>query len=86
MASILRAFASYYKMKTHSGLKKRIKITGSLWDRSFDYYPIGKRHLNVCKSKHNLARKKSTKSFEAYGDLKRLKRMMPYWNFSKHQR
>ena len=85
MASILRSFASYYKLKTHSGLKKRIKITGELWDRHFMYYPSGKRHLNECKSRYNLNRKKNPREFLSYGDVKRLKRMMPYWNFGNHQ-
>ncbi|OMJ78096.1 hypothetical protein SteCoe_22160 [Stentor coeruleus] len=71
-------------MKTHSGLKKRIKITGTVWDKHFNYYPIGKRHLNECKSQINLSRKKSIQEFKAFGDVRRLKRLMPYWNFSKY--
>lgn len=85
MASIMRNFASYYKLKTHSGLKKRIKIIGGLWDKRFMSFPIGKRHLNECKSSNNLQRKKQKKEFLAPGDLKRLKRMMPYWNFAKYR-
>jgi ribosomal protein L35 len=85
MATLMRAFASYYKLKTHSGLKKRIKINGGLWEKHFMFYPVGKRHLNECKSKNNLSRKTSSKELTHYGDLKRLKRMMPYWNFGKYR-
>ena len=48
-------------------------------------YPLGKRHLNECKSRNNLSRKKHPKELAASGDVKRLKRMMPYWNFSKYR-
>jgi ribosomal protein L35 len=84
MATLLRAFASYYKMKTHSGLKKRAKITGTLWDKHFFFYPIGKRHLNECKSRSNLKRKKNPKELTSYGNVKRLKVLMPYWNFARY--
>jgi ribosomal protein L35 len=84
MATLFRAFASTYKLKTHSGLKKRIKITGALWDKHFNYFPIGKRHLNECKSPNNLRRKKQIKEFKSFGDVRRLKALMPYWNFAKY--
>lgn len=84
MSTLLRAFASYYKMKTHSGLKKRIKMIGTLYDKHFHYYPIGKQHLNECKSRNNLQRKKNPKEFTSNGNVKRLKVLMPYWNFSKY--
>lgn len=84
MDRLLRAFATGYKMKTHSGLKKRIKIIGELWDKHFLYYPIGKHHLNSNKSTNNLRRKKKIKEFKSYGTLKKLKVLMPYWNFAKY--
>lgn len=39
---LLRGFANYYKLKTHKGLAKRVKIFGSLYEREFWHYPVGK--------------------------------------------
>ncbi|CAG9329042.1 unnamed protein product [Blepharisma stoltei] len=85
MSLLFRAFASYYKMKTHSGIKKRIKIIGSLWERHFMFYPTSKHHKLINKSKNNLKRKTNPKELTCPGDVKRLKRLMPYWNFKKYK-
>ena len=61
LSLVNRSFAKYYKMKSHSGLKKRLKIAGGLNDRTFWHYPVGKRHLNECKSSNNLNRKRNPK-------------------------
>lgn len=84
MASIVRSFASYYKLKTHSGLKKRIKIVGQSWDRQFKYYPTSKHHLNECKSANNLNRKTNPRTLETPGDIRKLKKLLPYWNFKNY--
>jgi len=85
MASLFRSFASCYKLKTHSGLKKRMKVVGTLWNKEFKFYPVGKQHLNECKSPNNLSRKKKIKTLSCKGDIKRVKKLLPYWNFSKYR-
>mmetsp|Transcript_24189 Transcript_24189/g.42985 ORF Transcript_24189/g.42985 Transcript_24189/m.42985 type:complete len:84 (+) Transcript_24189:2253-2504(+) len=83
MASMLfRSFASYFKLKTHSGLKKRLRVCGPHYERIFKFYPVGKHHLNECKSANNLNRKRKPKFLSAKGDIDRIKRAMPYWKFN----
>jgi ribosomal protein L35 len=74
-----RSFASYFKLKTHSGLKKRLRVVGPPTDLQFKFYPVGKHHLNECKSKNNLSRKRNPKFLTALGDISQIKRAMPYW-------
>lgn len=76
----MQRMASYYKLKTHSGVKKRIKIIGAIHERQFKFYPAGKQHLMNNKSANNLNRKKP-RVLECPGDIKRLKKVMPYWKY-----
>lgn len=76
----LHRFASYYKLKSHSGLKKRLRVVGPINEREFKFYPAGKRHLMNNKSSNNLNRKK-VKYLECPGDIKRVKKLLPYWKY-----
>ncbi len=62
------------KMKTHSGLKKRLKVTGT---GKFRFKKTGARHLGVRKSNSNKRRKRGIpvldKSFN-----KTVRAMLPY--------
>lgn len=85
MSILLRSFGALYKLKTHSGIKKRVKIVGSLYDRHFKFYPTSKHHLLYNKSANNLKRKTKPRELEHYGDIQKLKKLMPYWNFKKYK-
>ena len=83
MASLvfqLQRFASYYKLKTHSGLKKRLRVVGPTNEREFKFYPAAKTHLLNNKSANNLKRKK-VRCLECPGDIKRVKKLLPYWKY-----
>jgi len=62
------------KLKTHSGLKKRIKITGT---GKVMFKRTGIRHLNIRNSKANKRRKRKMESL-IKGFEKVVHKMMPY--------
>lgn len=62
------------KMKTHSGIKKRVKITGS---GKVMFKSTGLRHLNMRKTKANKRRKGKMEQL-IKGFEKVVYRMMPY--------
>ncbi len=61
------------KMKTHSGAKKRFKITGTgkLVHRS-----AGKKHLNEHKSSRRTRRLSVDKTLDTIGDAKKMKKLL----------
>lgn len=77
----MQRMASYYKLKTHSGLKKRLRVVGPTIHREFKFFPAGKQHLMNNKSSNNLRRKTKPKFLECPGDIKRVKKLLPYWKY-----
>lgn len=62
------------KLKTHSGMKKRVKVTGT--GKVF-FKRTGIRHLNIRNSKANKRRKRKMEQL-IKGFEKVVHRMMPY--------
>lgn len=60
-----------YKMKTHSGFKKRFWVTGGLNEKQFKFKSAGARHLMRNKSWKCKIRKRRMKSIKTRGDVKR---------------
>jgi len=63
-----------YKLKTHSGCKKRFKVTGTGKIRRLR---TGRAHLMMSKPKR-MRRAKKRPAFVAKADRKKIRRMMPY--------
>ncbi|RHZ61843.1 hypothetical protein Glove_345g25 [Diversispora epigaea] len=63
-----------YKMKTHSGAKKRWRVTGG---GKLKRWRVGKSHLNTGVSRTRLRRLKKP-AFATKGQRKILKRLLPY--------
>jgi ribosomal protein L35 len=73
-----------YKISTHHGLKKRIRIVGPRWCRAFKFWPSNHRHKMVNKSNANLASKKKPRYVvKAY--IRRVKRLLPYFKRKKYK-
>ena len=60
------------KMKTHSGAKKRVKITGS---GKLTHVRVGKRHLNEYKSSRRTRRLTGEAELQP-GDAAKLRRLL----------
>ncbi|RIA98617.1 hypothetical protein C1645_749381 [Glomus cerebriforme] len=63
-----------YKMKTHSGVKKRFRILGN---GKFKRFKAGKRHLNTGVSRSKI-RRLSNPAFSHPSQMNHLKKLMPY--------
>ena len=72
-----------YKMKSHSGFKKRFWVTGGLNDKKFKFKSAGARHLMRNKSWKCKMRKRRMRTLVTRGDNKRAKQMMPYYKRKK---
>ena len=73
-----------YKMRTHRGLFKRIRIVGPRWDRQFKFYPTNNVHKMSNKSRANLRRKRQCR-FIAKSDIRRVRRLLPYYKRNKYK-
>ncbi|MFP3915248.1 MAG: 50S ribosomal protein L35 [Actinomycetota bacterium] len=60
------------KMKTHSGAKKRIKVTGS---GKYRRGQAGRGHYRLAKGKHTFRRRTGEEEL-APGDLRRAKKLL----------
>ena len=61
------------KMKTHSGAKKRFKVTGT---GKLVHRQAGKRHLNEHKSSVRTRRLNVDKTLETTADIKKVKKLL----------
>lgn len=61
------------KMKTHSGTKKRFKVSGS---GKLIHRGAGKRHLNEHKSSRRTRRLNVDQTLETTGDIKAVKKLL----------
>ena len=68
-----------YKMKTHKGARDRFYILGGIRTKAFQFKSSNARHLMRNKSKRNKIRKRQMKQLECPGDIRRLKRLFPYY-------
>lgn len=73
-----------YKMKTKSAARKRFRIVGRLYDKDFRHWPNNKRHKMLNKNRNNLKRKKSER-YVCKADMRRLKRLFPYFRRKKYR-
>jgi ribosomal protein L35 len=73
-----------YKISTHHGLKKRIRIVGPRWCRAFKFWPSNHRHKMINKSSSNLARKKKPR-YVVQSYIRRVKRLLPYFKRKKYK-
>jgi ribosomal protein L35 len=73
-----------YKIPTHNGLKKRVRIVGPRWCRAFKCWANNHRHKMVNKSSSNLARKKQP-TYVAKAYIRRVKRLLPYFKRKKYK-
>jgi ribosomal protein L35 len=73
-----------YKIRTHHGLSKRIRIVGPRWNRCFKFWPTGHTHKMTNKLTNNLRSKKKAK-FIKKADLRHVKRMLPYYKRKKYK-
>jgi ribosomal protein L35 len=81
----VRAPDPKYKMKTHRGLRKRIRIIGSMFDRGFKHWPNNHRHKMINKSTGNLVRKRKAR-YICKSDFRRIRKMLPYFKRKKYKR
>ena len=68
-----------YKLKTKKAAQKRFRVVGTLRDKAFSYHSMGHRHLNRNKSQRCLQRKKKGRTLSNQADIKRMKKMLPYF-------
>ena len=68
-----------YKLKTKKAAQKRFHVVGSLNERGFKYHPCGHRHLNRNKSRANLKRAKRRHVLGHMADIKKMKKLLPYF-------
>lgn len=80
----LRAPNTRYKIKNHRGLLKRLIVVGPRWDRQFKFKPIGRVHKSLNKSRANIWRKKQLRLISK-ADLRRVKRMIPYYKRQRYK-
>jgi ribosomal protein L35 len=78
----LRAANTKYRITNHSGLMKRIRVVGPRWNRQFKFYPTGNVHKMTNKSSGNLRRKRKPRLISA-ADIRRVKRLIPYFKRKK---
>jgi len=79
------ALRGKFKLKTKKALQRRIRVCGGLRNKMFSYHAMGYRHLNRNKSKRNLRTKKNYK-LTHLPDIKRAKKMLPYFRKRKYLR
>lgn len=72
-----------YKLKTHTGFAKRHWVTGTRNERVFKFKAAGARHLMRNKSTANKARKRRMKTITTPKDIRRARRLMPYFKRKK---
>lgn len=65
-------------MKTKKAFTKRIKIVGTLRNRTFKYFAPGYRHLLRNKSSKNL-RQNRTRYIKLRREINRAKKLCPYY-------
>ncbi len=78
----LRAANTRYRITNHTGLMKRIRVVGPRWNRQFKFYPTGNVHKMTNKSSANLRRKRKPRFISA-ADIRRVKRLIPYFKRKK---
>ena len=66
-------------MKTKKAAAKRFNIIGTLHEKRFKYKAVGHRHLNRNKSWRNRKAAKRPHFLTAPADIKKMKRLLPYW-------
>ncbi len=79
-----RKNVKFYKMKSHKGLSKRIKIEGGTRNIMFRFKAPGARHLMRNKSNRNKRFKKKVRYLTGKGDIKRAKKLLPYFKRKKY--
>ncbi len=72
------------KIRNHKGMLKRIRIVGPRWDRQFKFYPVGNVHKMTNKSRANLKRKRQAR-FISPVDIKRVRKLIPYFKRKKYK-
>jgi len=78
----LRMANTKYKIKNHSGIMKRVRVVGPRFDRQIKFWPTGNVHKMTNKSSANLKNKKRARYISAV-DLRRVKRLIPYFKRKK---
>ena len=78
----LRAPNTKYRITNHTGMMKRIRVVGPRWNRQFKFYPTGNVHKMTNKSSGNLRRKRKPRLISA-ADIRRVKRLIPYYKRKK---
>ena len=68
-----------YKLKTNKAARKRFFILGAMRDKRFQFKSSGARHLMRNKSKTNKLKKRKMKVLHTYGDIRYMKRLLPYY-------
>ena len=68
-----------YKLKTNKAAQKRFRVVGGMRDKGFKYHAVGHRHLNRNKSRRCLQRKKRRHVLQHMTDVKKLKKLLPYF-------
>lgn len=80
---LARKKVKLYKMKTHSGFKKRFWVTGSLNEKQFNFKSAGARHLMRNKTWQCKRRNRKMKTITTRGDIKRAQKLIPYYKRKK---
>ncbi len=75
---------SKHKQTNHTGMMKRVRVVGPIWDRGFKFWPTGNVHKMTNKSSANLKRKRKAR-YICKADLKRVKRLIPYYKRQKYK-
>ena len=68
-----------YKLKTKKAAQKRFHVAGKLHERIFKYHACGHRHLNRNKSRGNLKRAKRRHVLGHLADVKKMRKVLPYF-------
>ena len=74
-----------FKLKTKKAFAKRFKICGTLRNRMFKHWAPGYRHLNRNKTSTNL-KKVRGRFLTAMADIKKAKKLFPYFRRRKYLR
>ncbi len=68
-----------YKLKTNKAARKRFIIAGSFHEKKFKYKASNHNHLLRNKSKRNKMSKRKMRELNTIGNIKYMKRLLPYW-------
>eukprot|EP00344_Euplotes_crassus_P000892 CAMPEP_0197001918 /NCGR_PEP_ID=MMETSP1380-20130617/6507_1 /TAXON_ID=5936 /ORGANISM="Euplotes crassus, Strain CT5" /LENGTH=82 /DNA_ID=CAMNT_0042419779 /DNA_START=225 /DNA_END=473 /DNA_ORIENTATION=- len=68
-----------FKLKTNKSARKRFIIAGPLRDKRFCFKSSNHNHLLRNKSKNNKMKKRRMKSLKTIGNIKYIKKLLPYW-------